>query len=66
MIIPAGLLITNRSLSSYIISNLNLKGLRDAISGSGILRFIVSPIETFFDGLLIIALFSVNFSFKIK
>ena len=64
--IPAGLLIISKSSSSYIISSLNLYGFKEASLGFGISRFISSPVETFFDGSIIIKSLSFNFSLRIK
>ena len=46
------------------MSSLNSYGFRDASFGLGISRIILSPVETFFEGLLIILLFNFNCSFK--
>ena len=48
------------------MSNSYLYGLRELFFASGIVNSIVSPLETFFDGSIIILLFNFNFLSKIK
>ena len=44
--IPAGLFMTNKFLSSKTISNLKLNGFNVAFLGSGISKFNLSPLDT--------------------
>jgi len=55
-----------KSLSSYIIFNLKLYGFREVTCGTGIFKFILSSILTFFEGFVTILSFSLSFFFNIK